>query len=96
MKVTIEVQLVDFSVPSVVYVRQPKEDRQGGFKPPQSIPLSMLKTEELRLLCENFVKGVYANAHRSGACPILVPPSTNTFSINIDGDSLDDEGDIKI
>jgi len=64
MEIEIKVDIIEFPVPSIVFVRQPARAKEAGFKPPQEVPLHMLSDETLLRLCRNFVEGVYSTARK--------------------------------
>lgn len=64
MKATIELELVPFNVPDVVYVREKPTLRQHGLAEGRKIHLSELDAETLDTLCYEFRKAVFQKAQK--------------------------------
>jgi len=64
MKISIEVELQPFDVPTSVYTVGRPRLKQEGFSVKESIPLAELDSATLESLCQEFRRGVFSRAGR--------------------------------
>ena len=62
MRLTIDVEINEFSVPNFVTAVQKVGERQDGITLSEGIPLREVDAKALDLLCRNFRKGVFQKA----------------------------------
>jgi len=74
----VKMELVPFSVPEQVYVKQPPGKRQDGFKAAVGIPLKDLDAETLAGLVDEFRANVFAKAGIDFQNPRSVADEKNT------------------
>lgn len=64
MKVNIEIELLPFTVPNYVLVKEQPKLKQEGFTEGRKYHLSELEPETLYSLCEQFKKDVFEKANK--------------------------------
>lgn len=65
MKTKIEIEIIPFSVPESVTLKESPGPREDGFKPSAKIKLSTLSEETLEKLCDDFREKVFKKAGKS-------------------------------
>ena len=70
MKINLEIDIKPFDVPGKVIVEQPTRQRQDGFNPLPTLPLSDLEAEVLLKMCDDFKEEVFKLAKK------MPPPTT--------------------
>ena len=64
MKISLDVDIKPFAVPTSVYIEQPPGLRQDGIRKLPEIPLSDLDVATLMKLCDDFRERVFETAGR--------------------------------